>query len=533
MVRLYFILLLFFLLSGLAAQDFPTETIVCRRGSFTLEKPASINGPAFQWERSFDGGSSWVAMVGATGTSIAIANPASGISYRLRYAVTATCLADTGCAQVTNATRLSIQVPSFAQSAVICQGDTVWVGNQPLTTGGNHETIIDIGACDSIVHTFVLLNRSYNQLVVATLCPGELFLGQQFDTDTVFQRQFATVNGCDSVVTYEIDASNLNALAIEGMANICVGETTQFSISGQFTRIGWSTGAETSVITPTSPGTYRATVTNSQGCSVVLERELTVETVTARVITTPPACPATATGRLEIVGHGEELLYSFDGGTTFTPENSRTELTAGTYEIIVENYLGCQWQTTVELPDAEPIRLFSSLDEQITIERGDSVELAVRADFVVEHWAWSSPGGLSCSDCPAPMARPLYDVSYVLTATAVGGCSLTKAFNIRVLDDRRFYAPTAFSPNFDGQNDQWQLYPGPKTETIANFTILDRWGSVLYHLPDSLPANDERLRWDGTSRGQPLEIGTYAYTATLFYEGGNKRIVSGTINLMR
>mgnify|MGYP005992108601 CR=1 FL=1 len=533
MVRPILSLLLFILSFGLMAQGFPAETIVCRRGSFTLEKPAEITGPAFQWERSFDGGGSWNLISGANGSSTTISNPTPGISYRLRFAADPACLADLTCAAVTNATRLAVQIPSFAQSAVICQGDTVWVGNEPLTTGGNHETIINQGECDSIVSTFVLINRSYDQLVVATLCPGELFQGETFTSDTIYQQQFSTVQGCDSVVTYEIEVSNLANLTIDGTSEICAGETTEFNIAGQFADISWSNGEQASTISPVTAGTYRATVTNSQGCSIALEQELIIEEVTAQVILTEPTCPGTPTGQLQINGHGEELLYSFDGGTTFSLTNNQATLTAGAYDLVVENYLGCQWQETVELPDAAPIALYSSQDERIQLERGDSIQLSVSADFPVENWSWTGPGGLSCMDCPTPVATPLYDADYTLTATATGECTVTAAFTITVLDDRRFYAPTAFSPNSDGENDHWQLYPGPKTQTIANFTILDRWGGLIYHQPDSLPADDDRLHWDGNNRGQPMETGVYAYTATLIYESGRKQVVSGTVNLMR
>ncbi|MEL6273841.1 MAG: T9SS type B sorting domain-containing protein, partial [Bacteroidota bacterium] len=305
-------------------------------------------------------------------------------------------------------------------------------------------------------------------------------------------------------------------------------------IRGQFSSFRWSNGATGPNIEVNEAGTYQLTVTNTQGCELIMTHDLNVVDLSARVDIGEPSCPTTATGSLNIQAFGDtDLLYSFDGGVTFGPDNLLEDLFAGQYEVVVENPLGCQWSTLVELPDAVEIQLLPSQPEQITIERGDSLLLEVGANFEVAEWSWNTSFGLSCSDCSSPVARPLANVTYVLTATTVGGCVRETSFDINVLDFRRAYAPSAFSPNMDGENDYWEIYPGPRITSIADFTIFDRWGGTLYRKTGSLPPGDERLRWDGTSDGQQLPTGTFGYAATLNFHDGSSRVISGTINLIR
>ena len=535
MLRALLLLLLMWPLSKMAAQDFPLETVVCRQGSFTLENPLSDTaGLHFQWEQSFDGGGSWLPLNGEMDANLLISNPTTGISYRLRYAPTTDCLFNPSCASYSSATRLLLQFPEFFQSVAICDGDTAWVGNTFLTTAGNHTTVISVGECDSMVHTFLLIHPSYNQLYTASLCPGESFQGVEYLRDTSFMHAFTTQMGCDSVVTVEIDVTFPSNLSIEGPTDICAGEMAELSIDGQFSDFQWSNGIRARNIEVGEGGIYQLTITNSQGCALELTHELNVVDLSARVDAEAPSCPETATGALNIQAFGDtDLLYSFDGGASFGPDNFLGSLLAGPYEIVVESPLGCQWSSFIDLPDAAAINLLPNQGEQITIERGDSLAFDVGADFEVATWNWNTSFGLSCSDCPNPMARPLADVTYVLTATAQGGCTLEASFEVNVLDFRRAFAPNAFSPNMDGENDYWEIYLGPRAISVTGFTIFDRWGGTLYRRVETLNPGDEGLRWDGTIDGQLLAAGTYGYAATLHFQDGSSKVVSGTINLIR
>lgn len=70
----------------------------------------------------------------------------------------------------------------------------------------------------------------------------------------------------------------------------------------------------------------------------------------------------------------------------------------------------------------------------------------------------------------------------------------------------RHFAPTVFSPNFDGLNDEWKVYLNPDA-AIADFslTIFDRWGAVVFETKDTTEG------WTGNHRNAEVNAGTYAW----------------------
>jgi gliding motility-associated-like protein len=534
--HLLYTILLFAITAGLDAQDFPSQTIVCRDGAFTLVSPLTDGQTyAYQWERSFDGGSSWSA-IGGDSAELGINSPNSGIRYRLAYAADASCLADVTCRQHTSPTQLVINIPMFSQGLTRCTGDTAFVGTTALTTAGNHRTVLSTDSgCDSIVETFLQLLPAYNELFLVDLCPGQLFQGLTITADTVIQRQFSAASGCDSLATYEINLAFGEAPAIVGPDRVCLGETATFSAPGAYSGYTWSTGTNGENTEAIASGIYQLTITAFTGCQLELSHELVVTNLNIDdVDLTEPACPGAASGRLVISASGDEdLLYSLDGGNSFQLDPDFTELPAGDYSLVVENADGCRTEEVVSLTDAPELNLITSLPEEVTIERGDSVALDILADFAVETYHWSPRNWSTCNDCPVPIVTPLVDTEFMVVATAAGGCSVSQTFMIRVNDSRRRFVPTAFSPNEDDRNDRWRIFTGPRAEAISGLQIADRWGGIRFQQTEAELPPDE-AGWDGNdNNGTQLTTGVYLYTAIIRFADGSTETIGGEINLFR
>lgn len=534
--QLFPILLVFLLGSLLSGQSFPAETIVCRAGSFTLESPLT-DGQAYvyQWERSFDGGGSWLP-TGTNAPSLEISNPNSGILYRMAYAPDAACLGDIACRTVTTATRLVVTIPSFAQGMTLCAGDTVFVGTTPLTTPGTHQTILTTAAgCDSIVETFLEVLPAYDELFFVDLCPGELFRGQEIGRDTIITERFTAASGCDSTVTFEVNLAFSDNPAITGPDRLCAGEVAVLTAPGAYAGYEWSDGSAGQQVTAATSGVYTLEITDFLGCTLELSHELVITDLSIDdVVATPPTCPGEPSGTLDVQATGDvDLLYSINGGEGFQLDGIFTELPAGDYDVMVENAEGCQVSQRVTVADAPALNLVANQPAELTIERGDSVPFAITADFPVVEYNWSTSSFLSCDDCPDPMAYPPVDVAITVEAVAAGGCSVSQVFSIAVKDSRRLYAPTAFSPNADDRNDRWRIYTGPRAEAISGLQIADRWGGIRFQQPEpALPPME--AGWDGRDRnGQEMDAGTYLFTATIHYADGSTKTIGGSINLMR
>ena len=103
-----------------------------------------------------------------------------------------------------------------------------------------------------------------------------------------------------------------------------------------------------------APATYNIVVEDAAGCQSTTTATLTdlgPPTITL-VATTDPTCGA-ANGDITITAGGGTgpLQYSIDNGVTFQAGNNFTGLGAATYNIVVEDALGCQATTTATLTD--------------------------------------------------------------------------------------------------------------------------------------------------------------------------------------
>jgi gliding motility-associated-like protein len=77
----------------------------------------------------------------------------------------------------------------------------------------------------------------------------------------------------------------------------------------------------------------------------------------------------------------------------------------------------------------------------------------------------------------------------------------------------RDYVPNTFSPNGDGQNDQFGpfLHCTQTNFEQFNFRIMDRWGNEIFQ------SSDSQQSWDGKSRGQMANTGIYYWKLVYAY----------------
>lgn len=95
------------------------------------------------------------------------------------------------------------------------------------------------------------------------------------------------------------------------------------------------------------------------------------------------------------------------------------------------------------------------------------------------------------------------------------------------------YIPNAFSPNNDGQNDEFRIFVNPEIiGTVRSMRIFDRWGSLLFERQDFDPG-DARVSWDGFYQGQLLSAGVYVYSLEFEDILGQTSILRGSVALIR
>jgi gliding motility-associated-like protein len=147
--------------------------------------------------------------------------------------------------------------------------------------------------------------------------------------------------------------------------------------------------------------------------------------------------------------------------------------------------------------------------------------------------AWSPATGLSCSDCPNPVATINSNTTYTLTVTTPFGCSATDTIGYRVVctQAEQVYIPNAFSPDNDGVNDVFMVR-GKGLARVKYFRVFNRFGQVVFERAN-FDANDPRYGWDGKINGVPASPDVYVYTAELLCTGGSTYFEKGNVTLVR
>lgn len=172
-------------------------------------------------------------------------------------------------------------------------------------------------------------------------------------------------NGCtyvDVVTLTDPDELLVNIdWVINPMCNgVCDGESGGSAIGGSSNYIdfSWSPvpggGQGTANVNGLCASTYTLTVTDDNGCVGTASATL-IEPTPLTIIPsqTDPTCFGAADGFIDLTASGgtSPYQYSIDNGVTFQGSTSFTGLTAGTYNVVVEDANGCQTTSNVTLTE--------------------------------------------------------------------------------------------------------------------------------------------------------------------------------------
>ena len=282
-------------------------------------------------------------------------------------------------------------------------------------------------------------------------------------------------------------------------------------------------------------GNYNLTITDANGCP--FEYNISLETPDSlhirNLAISDVLCFGEMTGQIIFEGEGGSGGYEYSiDGQNFIGTGEFDFLKSGEYEIIVRDSEGCIRSEIVEIfqPNSP---LFVDLGEDITIDLGD--EATLNSIFGpggrVVTYLWSPLDSLDCDTCPRVRANPTSTTTYYLTITDQDGCTATDSITIFVEKNRRVFVPNVFSPNFDGYNDFFTAYADKEAREIAQMSIFNRWGALIYDKKKFLP-NDEFLGWDGTFKGQKVGMGTYVYVIRILFIDNETIEYSGDINVV-
>lgn len=114
------------------------------------------------------------------------------------------------------------------------------------------------------------------------------------------------------------------------------------------------------------------------------------------------------------------------------------------------------------------------------------------------------------------------------------GCTDTTVLMIKVNDEYTLYAPTAFSPDFDGINDVFYIWGHGIDPNEFLLRVYNRWGELIFETDKYDNSSPEQYGWDGSlSSGNIAEIGVYTWYLIYRDNLEVQHEASGTITLIK
>jgi hypothetical protein len=299
-----------------------------------------------------------------------------------------------------------------------------------------------------------------------------------------------------------------------------------------------------------NPNSIRALVDSIGSYSLLVTDWTNGCTSTASIRVTDPELPAGATTAIRhvtcydlsngkigvdtVLSGTPPYLYSFDNhALTIIPEANN--LPAGEHALLIQDALGCEWDTVFVLQ--QPDELLVALFSDTTINLGESLVLwdssVVNYPARPVRWNLTIPemgDTIHCAGCPA---MPVHSFRFVLMVNDSNGCKASDIRQVTVMNNHHVYFPNIFKPGIsESVNERFGPFCGDDVTGIPLFLVLDRWGQVVHERTDAAP-NDYTTYWDGNIRSRPGNPGVYIYLAEVRFKNGEVLKYRGDITLLR
>ena len=154
-----------------------------------------------------------------------------------------------------------------------------------------------------------------------------------------------------------------------------------------------------------------------------------------------------------------------------------------------------------------------------------SVTANVASSEPIAQWNWDMGEGFLSADSNLLLVSPPYSRSFCLDAVDEEGC-LFRACESIFIDRILVVLPDAFSPNGDGLNDVYEVFPHPNLQVVSQ-KIYNRWGEEVASI-------DGLNFWDGRWEGEDQPAGTYLiYIVSENIYTGFRQTQYGRLSLVR
>ncbi len=358
------------------------------------------------------------------------------------------------------------------------------------------------------------------------------------------------VNGCFGSVSATVtQPADLVVTASANPPAVCVGSGTQLSaaVAGgtpnyTYTWQPGSMAGNTQNVMPAASTTYSVYVTDANGCSdsstvFVAVNPLPVANfsgdnlagcpplcVNFRNLSTPPSSATITSGTWDF-GDGSPLASLTDSTHCYT--------TSGLYSVTltVTTSDGCSSSITfTNYIDVfqSPVAAFVASPQPTTIMTPEITFTDQSLNAITWSWSFGDP-----TDATSTLQNPTFTYAdptcyqVELTVTSNIGCSDSVIQQICIRPDVNIFVPNAFTPDGDGLNDVFYPVTTGINPAKFEFWIFDRWGNLVFN------TTGLNKGWDGTFKGEPVQVDTYVWKINATDMLGIKHSVEGKVTVIK
>ena len=264
-------------------------------------------------------------------------------------------------------------------------------------------------------------------------------------------------------------------------------------------------------VTAMNAGIYTLRVSNAASCS-----SLATTTV---LINPSPVAAVGFTDTAFCIGNAVQLSASggsryqwfpaeeLDASNIFNP--TAAPLADTRYRVVVYDAIACTDTAYINVKVYH--KAIANAGPDKTIVGGGSILLSGSITGSYLSFNWSPVTGLTNAQTLQPIANPVADAEYILTAISNNGCGIsTDTMAVKLYTG--IFIPNAFTPNGDGTNDFWNI---PALDAYPDFElyVFNRYGQLVFK------NSRTNQPWDGKFRSTLLPTGAYPYLIKLTAAG--------------
>jgi len=236
-----------------------------------------------------------------------------------------------------------------------------------------------------------------------------------------------------------------------------------------------------------TPGAYNILIEDVNGCQATQTLNITSSglPIIDNLAVTATNCGG-SDGTIQITASGgtPAYQYSIDGGMTFQGNNSFEDLSAGTYDVVIQDFSGCETSSTATIGQTADLSPEIILDGSPTICPDKSVSLYA-GEYAAYEW--------STGDTGSTISASSADV-YIVTVTDGDGCTGTASqtilevnpFTIDAGGNQEVEIGTDYTVTGESSTDDseytWSGDNGFIFEGSAFTITADEFGTIVYTL---------------------------------------------------